>query len=160
MRENVWIFSLYLHYLLYSLNLSRNTVIMDLRATPLYPDFQILRPLDAFKPPPCQPPKGKDVLERFFHVLNAQPKNRRDKAAAAHTVATKLIDLWKLGDGRIPLLCCKTLQKNILDFRADLAFLCTKANHKKPVYANKVRNSFFFREKKKQKAKRESTKIL
>ena len=113
----------------------------DLRAAPLYPDFQILRPLDDFKQPPCQPPKGKDVLERFFHVLFEQPKNRRDATSAADTVAVKLMDLWQLGDARIPLLRRRIIQKNIADFRADLAFLCKKGNLKKPTYANKVRTS-------------------
>ena len=112
---------------------------MDLRAAPLYPAFQILRPLDAFPPPPCQPPKGKDVLERFFHVLSKQPRNRKDAGAAAHTVATELENTWKLGDARIPLKATKILKKKVVEFRQDLAYLCTKANMKRPVYANRVR---------------------
>ena len=52
----------------------------------------VTKMLSRFSPPPCQPPTGKDILERFFDILFNQPKNRQDKKAAAYSVALELID--------------------------------------------------------------------
>ena len=60
----------------------------------LYPDFQIGRRLNTFRSPPCQPPCGKDVLERYFDVLYA----KRCANDAAASVAGELVKLWNEGD--------------------------------------------------------------
>ena len=112
-------------------------------APKLYPDFNILKPLDRFPAPPCQPPLGKDVLERFFAILFAQPKHRQDKKATAHVVATELSELWERGDGRIPRKALSTLTKNIIEFRADLAFLCDKSKVGYGSYQKKVNSKMW-----------------
>ena len=109
---------------------------------PLYPKFGISKQLEHFTPPPCQPPKGKEVLERFFDVLHGQGKNQRSAETAASEVAKELIQLWKLGDGRIPLNQVKTIAKRIFDFRSDLAWLCKTSMETRPIYKTKVNNDY------------------
>ena len=65
----------------------------------LYPDFQIGRHFNTFRLPPCQPPYGKDVSERYFDVLYEKPIGKRWANAAAAYVAGKLVKLWNEGDG-------------------------------------------------------------
>ena len=107
-------------------------------APTLYPEFNISKLLDHFRAPPCQPPCGREILERFFHVLFAQPKHRRDLKAAAHTVATELANLWTAGDARIPQKAISTLAKQIFDFRADLKTLGDKSKAGRESYQKKV----------------------
>ena len=64
---------------------------------PLYPEFKILKTLEAFRQPPCSPPHGHEVLERFFVVFQSQPKNCRDANAMAVMVAAELHALWLVG---------------------------------------------------------------
>ena len=67
-------------------------------------ELEIYSSLDHFDAPPCQPPKGKDVLNRLYRILNHQPKNSKNVSSAASQVTTELINLWKFGDSRIPLM--------------------------------------------------------
>ena len=92
----------------------------------LFPEFQISKLLEQFKAPPCQPPKGRDVMERFFDVLYSQSTNNRDGRKAAWKVALELDELWKLGDARIPRKTPKTIQSTILHWREQLRALCKK----------------------------------
>ena len=105
---------------------------------PLYPEFGISKTLEVFRQPPCTPPCGREILERFLGVFYSQLKNARDKGVAAHTVAVELNDLWLLGDARIPLLTMKTMKKKILELRETLNFLCIKGKKGRPGYADKV----------------------
>ena len=108
------------------------------RRQPLYPELGISRRLEGF--PPSQPPKGKDILERFFDVLFSQPKNSRNADSAALKVAKELIELWTRGDGRIPLNGVECLKRRIIAFRDDLSWLNKKSMKTRPVYAVKVRS--------------------
>ena len=65
-------------------------------------DFGINFPLEKFTPPPCQPPRGNAVLERFHAFLRDQNGNRKDAKSAAYQTALALEEIWKLGDARIP----------------------------------------------------------
>ena len=109
---------------------------------PLHPEFGIARTIEAFRQPPCSPPQGKEVLERFFEVLHSQPKNGRNVDAAAYSVAAELDGLWKLGDARIPLKTVKTIKKMITDFRENLRKICVKSKKGKPAYEEAVRVRF------------------
>ena len=71
------------------------------RRQAMYPEFGISKRLERFQPPPSQPPKGKDVLERLFDVLFSQEKNKRSVESAAATVAEELLALWALGVARM-----------------------------------------------------------
>ena len=82
----------------------------------LYPEFGISKRLERFTPPPSQPPRGREVLERFFDILFSQEKNHRSAEAAASDVAKELTQLWMLGDARIPLNEIRTITKKILGF--------------------------------------------
>ena len=113
---------------------------MELRH-PMYPDFGISKRLECFQPPPSQPPKGKDVLERFFDELYRQPKNNRCAKDAAATVTEQLLKLWAEGDARIPLNAEETIKTRILSFREDLAYLNKKAMKKRANYETKVREN-------------------
>ena len=97
------------------------------KAPKLYPEFKIAKLLEQFPPPPCQPPRGLHILERFFEILYSQPPHRRDSNTAARSVATELDDLWKSGDARIPRKDVKTLIKKIINFREDLKYLSDKS---------------------------------
>ena len=108
------------------------------RRHPMYPEFGISKRLEAFRDPPSQPPKGKDVLERFFDILYSQPKNNRNAKDAAAAATEQLLRLWTLGDERIPLNAEKTVKKAILTLREDLAWLNQKAKKKRPNYESKV----------------------
>ena len=107
-------------------------------APKLYPDFGITKLLEKFPAPPCQPPRGLDVLERFFALRIAQPKNRQDNKNVAWLVATELSELWKVGDGRIPRKSVSHLMKQIVEFRELLAFLCVKSRAGRGSYQSKV----------------------
>ena len=106
---------------------------------PMFPKFLISKRLSAFKQPPCEPPKGKDVLERYFDVLYEQPPNKRNGSDAAFKVAKELLSLWQLGDGRIPLRCEKTVKKAIEDFRTDFNYIRNETKKTRKVYQDKVR---------------------
>ena len=110
---------------------------MERRHT-MYPDFGISRRLERFQPPPSQPPKGKDVLERLFDVIFSQDKNNRSIENAAAIVAEELLTLWALGDARIPLNALDTVKKRIISFRKDLAYLNIKAMKTRSNYGTKV----------------------
>ena len=110
---------------------------------PLYPEFEISMTLEAFRQPPCPPPHGREVLERFFAVLHSQPKNCRDVNAAAITVATELHALWLVGDARIPCNLRDTMKKKIVKFRELLKFLCTKGKKGRPAYAEAVSSNAY-----------------
>ena len=111
------------------------------RRHPMYPDFGISKRLESFKDPPSQPPKGKDVLERFFDILYRQPKNSRSAKDAATAVTEQLLALWTLGDARIPLNAEDTVKKAILTLREDLAWLNQKAKKKRANYESKVKST-------------------
>ena len=70
---------------------------------PLYPEFEISK--TSF---------SAEVLEHFFDVLHSQPKNNRDSNDVVHTVATKLDELWLLGDARIPRNTVTTIKRKIV----------------------------------------------
>ena len=59
-------------------------------------------------------------------MIESQPKNDRNVVAAACLVATELVELWKLGDARIPLLHILSIKKKIILFREELAYVCKK----------------------------------
>ena len=104
----------------------------------MYPDFGIPKPLEHFKQPPCEPPKGREVLERFFDILYKQPVNNRSAPDAAFAVAVELRELWERGDARIPLRRAQTLKKTILDFRQDLKDIQNKSKENRPSYQEAV----------------------
>ena len=116
---------------------NRFSPTMDTR-DPLFPDFSISKSLEKFKAPPCQPPRGRDVLERYFDVLYARPKGKRKGDDAALQVAEELIQLWGVGDARIPLITVYPLKKKINDFRDDLQYLCNKSKMNRGNYTEKV----------------------
>ena len=105
---------------------------------PMYPNFLISKCLEQFKPPPCQPPKGKDVLERYFAILYEQPANMRIANDAAYKVALELQKLWEQADARIPLRSAQTIKKAILDFRDDLLYIRNESKKSRPIYVEKV----------------------
>ena len=105
---------------------------------PLHPEFQISKTIPAFQQPPCEPPHGKEILERFFDVLHSQPKNNRDGNAVAHSVATELDDLWLLGDARIPRNTVPTIKKKVVDFRDLLGIISKKSKKGRPAYEEAV----------------------
>lgn len=78
-------------------------------------------------------------MERFFDVFHAVPKNKRDAKQAALTVAKELVELWKLGDARIPLFRWQTIQEKILEMHGDLRFINNKSKIGQPAYVFKVR---------------------
>ena len=100
----------------------------------LYPEFLITKCLEEFPRPPCEPPKGKDIMERYFDVLRKQPGNVRSKNDAAYAVAMELRDLWERGDARIPLRCPQTLKTTILKFCDDLNQIRNKSKKDRPSY--------------------------
>ena len=104
----------------------------------LFPEFQISKTIDAFRQPPCSPPHGKEVFERFFGVLYSQPKNCRNFIAAGHTAAAEMDALWLVGDARIPRNTIETIKKKILKFRELLQYLLNKSKKGRPVYAEVV----------------------
>ena len=104
----------------------------------LYPEFGISKPLEKFSAPPCQPPIGKDILERFFALKLEQPKNRQDNKNVAHLVALELLELWSVGDARIPCQAISNLSKQVANFREELAFLCDKSKVGRGNYQSKV----------------------
>ena len=122
--------------------------VMDTRKTTaekapkMYPEFYISKVLTHFSSPPCQPPLGREVLERFFDLLFAQPKHRRDNNAAAYAVALEL-ETWGQGDARIPLKSNKTLVKQIVDFRHDLKIVCDKSKAGRESYQKTVSKDAF-----------------
>ena len=75
----------------------------------LYSEFKVARQLESFRPPPCNPPPSKDVLEHF-DVLYLKPKNERSANEAAFNVASELTQLWRDGDGRITLKSVATVK--------------------------------------------------
>ena len=109
------------------------------RRRPMYPKLGIQKPLERFQPPPSQPPKGKEVMERFFDVIYSQDKNDRSADSAAATVTKELLDLWELGDARIPLNSKHTIKRRILTFRDDLGYLNKEKNETRPKYKTTVR---------------------
>ena len=109
------------------------------RRQAMYPEFGISKRLERFQPPPSQPPKGKDVLERLFDVLFSQEKNKRSVESAAATVAEELLALWALGDARIPLNAKDTVRNRFVSFREELAYLNKKAMKARSNYQTKVR---------------------
>ena len=113
----------------------------------MYPNFSIAKRLEHFPQPPCQPPKGKDVLERYFDVLYRQPANNRKATEAAQTVALELQSLWQRGDARIPLRTTPTLKKAILDFRDDLLYIKNESKKSRPAYQEKVRAQTILKER-------------
>ena len=105
---------------------------------PLHPEFGIARTIEAFRQPPCPPPQGKEVMERFFEVFHAQLKNERSADAASYTVAVELDSLWKLGDARIPRKTVQTIKKKIMDFRDNLRKICVKSKKGQRAYEEAV----------------------
>ena len=105
---------------------------------PLHPEFEISKTIEAFRTPPCQPPFGKEILERFFGVLHSRPKNDRDNNAVAHALSAELHALWFLGDARIPCNSIKTIKKKVEDLRQLLKYLCNKSKKGRPAYAEAV----------------------
>ena len=104
----------------------------------MFPEFLISKRLESFQQPPCQPPKGKDVLERYFDVLYGQTANQRNGSDAAYAVATELIDLWKRGDARIPCQFVQAVKTAIVDFRETLTVINNKSKRQRPSYQEKV----------------------
>ena len=76
----------------------------------MYPDFKVARRLESFRPPPCESPCGKDVLERYFDVLYSKPKNKSGANKAAFNLANELTQLWRDGDGRVTLKSVATVK--------------------------------------------------
>ena len=56
--------------------------------------FDISEPAECFYDIPCEPPKGKLVLERLFGVVGVKGKNQIKVDTAAWTVAAELQNLW------------------------------------------------------------------
>ena len=108
----------------------------------LQPEFGISKTLDAFKQPPCQPPKGKDVLERYYGVLHSQPPNEKDANAALLVVAKELRALWEMGDARIPLKKNFDIKADLIRFRENLRYLTNKSKKGRPTYVAKVNINF------------------
>ena len=104
----------------------------------MYPDYQISKRREHFQQPPCQPPKGKDILERYFDVLYVQPVNKRCANDAAYAVAVEVRELWQRGDARIPLQTAQTIKKRILHFRDDLLFIQKQSKKGQPSFQEAV----------------------
>ena len=102
-------------------------------------DFGISFPLEKFTPPPCQPPRGYQVLERFHAFLRDQKGNRKDAKSAAYQTAIALEEIWKLGDARIPRQHWSSIQSNILAMHEQLNFLKRTEKAKQPKYIKTVR---------------------
>ena len=100
----------------------------------LFPEFEISKTLEEFRLPPCPPPRGKDVLERFLAILHETQKNLRSCNSVALCVANELDDLWEKGDARIPRNKVQTMKKKIVDLRKDLRTLCNKSKKGRPAY--------------------------
>ena len=105
---------------------------------PIAPEFGIHYPRDNFSPPPCQPPCGKDVLERFVRILNSQPANQKDVKYVAYLIAQELDELWRLGDARIPRMQVRHIQNKIMGFYDQLKLLKKKIKAKQPKYISTV----------------------
>ena len=105
---------------------------------PLYPDLQISKTIEAFQQPPCPPPRGKEILERFFGVLHSTSKNNRDLNTVSLTVAGELHVLWSIGDARIPCNTKHTMKKKIVKLREILKYLSNKSKKGRPAYAEAV----------------------
>ena len=104
----------------------------------LCPEFGISKTIAAFRKPPCPPPTGKDILERFIDILHAQPRNCRSCDAVAFSVATELRDHWQEGDARIPLNTVPTIKKRILDLRETLRFIHQRSKKGRKDYVEAV----------------------
>ena len=102
-------------------------------------DFGIDFPLEKFTPPPCQPPRGKAVLERFHAFLRDQNGNRKDAKSAAYQTALALEEIWKLGDARIPRQHVSSIQSHILTMHEQLNELRRTEKAKQPKYIRTVR---------------------
>ena len=87
--------------------------------------------MKVIKKPPSQPLTGKVVLERLFGVLKRQTNNATSSKEAAIQVGNELIKVWSFGDGRIPLICPKTIQKKskwtFINFLLSYAWIQEKA---------------------------------
>ena len=105
---------------------------------PLHPEFGISKTIESFRQPPCPPPHGLEVLERFFAVLHSQPGNNRNINGAALVIAQELDELWQLGDARIPRKVLQTIKAKVLDLRNLLRNLCNKSKKARPAYAEWV----------------------
>ena len=77
-------------------------------------DFGVLYPLENFKTPPCEPPKGKQVLERLYCLIKNQ---KQSVSTAVNKASQEIINLWSIGDSRITLLSRKSVKKKIADFQ-------------------------------------------
>ena len=97
-------------------------------------EFGISFPSDQLPQPPCQPPKGKAVLERFYKLLNNQKGNLKDANYAAYRTAVELEEVWKLGDARIPRLATSNIQKKVFEFYEELKYLKIKSKAKQAKY--------------------------
>ena len=97
--------------------------------------------LEKFKMPPCQPPKGKQVIERLNSVIADQPANKLDISKAESQVAQELLDLWIIGDAFIPRKSLRSIKLNISNIRQDFKFLRQLSRKGTPLYEKKV--SFF-----------------
>ena len=113
---------------------------MNLRKdTAINPDFGIFFPLEEFPTPPCQPSKGKAVLERVEAILNSHPKNRKDVDKATYQAGIELMEQWTRGDGCIPLLDARTVKGKISAFRENFRWVGAKSRQSKPAYQARVR---------------------
>ena len=101
-------------------------------------EFEIDFPVEQLPLPPCQPPKGKAVLERFYAHLRDQPSNSKNATTAAYDTAKDLEKVWSLGDARIPRLHITSIQNNIVAFHQQLKLLNTKSKAKQPKYIKAV----------------------
>ena len=88
--------------------------------------------------PPCKPPTGKVVLERLYGVMKKQSSNKISVKQAALQVSNELIKLWSLGDTRIPLVCSKSVQKNIMKLYEAFAFVRLDSRKHRKGYASRV----------------------
>ena len=91
--------------------------------------------LCSFSQPPCKPPTGKEVLERLHGIVS---ELKTSYSTAAWQVASELIDLWKLVDSGIPLVCRKTVYKQIMSFYDEFCFVRKKSSQSRGVYQTKV----------------------
>ena len=108
-------------------------------------DFGIFDPVKHFAQPPCEPPKGCDVLRRMFFEIGFKDKVRISVSNAALAVAEDLLQLWRLGDSNIALLSRGAIAKRIEDFHRELTIIRSKSWSNRTTYAKAVRLVFFQR---------------
>ena len=106
--------------------------------TSICPSFGIFTPETCFPDLPCEPPKGKLVLERLYGVMGIQGNNQTSVSSGGWIVASELINLWTKGDGGIPLMSKKMVYSKIMTLYEEFKFVKRVSWKYRSSYAEKV----------------------